>query len=222
MIFHSIFAFTLYFKVLFMEDQHYIEQLKDIRNLMDRSSRFLSLSGLSGVLAGIYAILGAAGVWVIIQNRKQRYVTLESAEFKIIIGIAAAVLVLSVLTGIWLSAGKAKKRKEKLWNTASKRLIINFSLPLATGGVFGVMLLKQQHYGLVSPVTLIFYGLALINSSKYTFDTLRSLGLSFVVLGLINTGFPGYGLQFWTIGFGFFHILYGTVMYIKFDRKQAA
>jgi len=205
-----------------MEDQHYIEQLKDIRNLMDRSSRFLSLSGLSGVLAGIYAILGAAGVWVIIQNRKQRYVTLESAEFKIIIGIAAAVLVLSVLTGIWLSAGKAKKRKEKLWNTASKRLIINFSLPLATGGVFGVMLLKQQHYGLVSPVTLIFYGLALINSSKYTFDTLRSLGLSFVVLGLINTGFPGYGLQFWTIGFGFFHILYGTVMYIKFDRKQAA
>lgn len=205
-----------------MEDQHYIEQLKDIRNLMDRSSRFLSLSGLSGVLAGIYAILGAAGVWVVIQNRKHRYVTLESTEFKIIIGIAAAVLVLSVLTGIWLSAGKAKKRKEKLWNTASKRLIINFSLPLATGGVFGVMLLKQQHYGLVSPVTLIFYGLALINSSKYTFDTLRSLGLSFVVLGLINTGFPGYGLQFWTIGFGFFHILYGTVMYIKFDRKQAA
>lgn len=205
-----------------MEDQHYIEQLKDIRNLMDRSSRFLSLSGLSGVLAGIYAILGAAGVWVVIQNRKQRYVTLESTEFKIIIGIAAAVLVLSVLTGIWLSAGKAKKRKEKLWNTASKRLIINFSLPLATGGVFGVMLLKQQHYGLVSPVTLIFYGLALINSSKYTFDTLRSLGLSFVVLGLINTGFPGYGLQFWTIGFGFFHILYGTIMYIKFDRKQAA
>lgn len=205
-----------------MEDQHYIEQLKDIRNLMDRSSRFLSLSGLSGVLAGIYAILGAAGVWFVIQNRTQRYVTLESTEFKIIIGIAAAVLILSVITGIWLSAGKAKKRKEKLWNTASKRLIINFSLPLATGGVFGVMLLKQQHYGLVSPVTLIFYGLALINSSKYTFDTLRSLGLSFVVLGLINTGFPGYGLQFWTIGFGFFHILYGTVMYIKFDRKQAA
>jgi hypothetical protein len=205
-----------------MEDQHYIEQLKDIRNLMDRSSRFLSLSGLSGVLAGIYAILGAAGVWIVIQNRKHTYVTLESTEFKIIIGIAAAVLVLSVLTGIWLSAGKAKKRKEKLWNTASKRLIINFSLPLATGGVFGVMLLKQQHYGLISPVTLIFYGLALINSSKYTFDTLRSLGLSFVVLGLINTGFPGYGLQFWTIGFGFFHILYGTVMYIKFDRKQAA
>jgi len=221
-----------------MEDKQYIEQLKDIRNLMDRSSRFVSLSGLSGVMAGIYAILGALTVKYIIHSfytadwvRKtyevsgthfKRYIILESTEFLQIVIVACTVVVLSVATAIILSWRKARKRNEKAWNATSKRMLINFSIPLITGGIFGIMLLKQGHYGLISPVTLIFYGLSLLNGSKYTLETLRSLGISFIVLGLINTMLPGYGLQFWTIGFGFFHIIYGTYMYIKFDRKQTA
>jgi len=208
------------FQSSFMEDKNYIEQLSDIRNLMDRSSRFLSLSGLSGVMAGIYAILGASGSFYIINHRSERYVTLESREFLYIVLIAFLVIFLSIVTGIILSVRKARKRQEKVWNSSSKRMLINLFIPLATGGVFGIMLLKQQHYGLIAPVTLIFYGLGLVNASKYTFETLRSLGILFIVLGLINTGLPGYGLQFWTIGFGFFHIVYGTLMYLKFDRKQ--
>jgi hypothetical protein len=204
-----------------MEDQRYIDQLKDIRNIMDRSSRFLSLSGLSGVMAGVYALCGAIAAHYIIQHRSYLYVTIESSEFRQIVAIAFAVIVLSLSTGVILSAKKAKKRKEKIWNSSSKRMLINLFIPLTTGGVFGILLLREQHYGLIAPVTLIFYGLGLVNASKYTFETLRSLGITFVVLGLINTGFPGYGLYFWAFGFGVLHILYGTIMYLKFDRKQA-
>lgn len=204
-----------------MEDQRYIDQLKDIRNIMDRSSRFLSLSGLSGVMAGVYALCGAIAAHYIIQHRSYLYVTLESKEFRQIVAIAFAVIVLSLSTGVILSAKKAKKRNEKIWNNSSKRMLINLFIPLTTGGVFGILLLREQHYGLIAPVTLIFYGLALVNASKYTFETLRSLGITFIVLGLINTGFPGYGLYFWAFGFGILHILYGTIMYLKFDRKQA-
>ncbi len=203
-----------------MEDQRYIDQLKDIRNIMDRSSRFLSLSGLSGVMAGVYALCGAIAAHYIIQHRSYLYVTIESSEFRQIVAIAFAVIVLSLSTGVILSAKKAKKRKEKIWNSSSKRMLINLFIPLTTGGVFGILLLREQHYGLIAPVTLIFYGLGLVNASKYTFETLRSLGITFVVLGLINTGFPGYGLYFWAFGFGVLHILYGTIMYLKFDRKQ--
>lgn len=204
-----------------MEDQRYIDQLKDIRNIMDRSSRFLSLSGLSGVLAGVYAICGAIAAHFIIQHRSYLYVTLESKEFRQIVAIAFAVILLSLSTGIILSARKAKKRGEKIWNKSSQRMLINLFIPLTTGGIFGILLLKEEHYGLIAPVTLIFYGLALVNASKYTFETLRSLGIAFVILGLVNTGFPGYGLYFWALGFGVLHILYGTIMYLKFDRKQA-
>jgi hypothetical protein len=205
-----------------MEDKQYIEQLNDIRTIMDRSSRFLSLSGLSGVLAGVYAILGALAAKYVIDHRTSRWITLESREFRYIVLIAGSVILLSVVSAIVLSMQKARKRNEKAWNATSRRMLINFTIPLATGGIFGILLLKQEHYGLISPVTLIFYGLALVNTSKYTLETLRSLGILFIALGLFNTGFPGYGLYFWTIGFGCFHILYGTVMYIKFDRKQPA
>lgn len=221
-----------------MKDQHYIEQLKDIRNIMDRSSRFLSLSGLSGVLAGIYAILGAVAVQTIISHNYSYALTLlrdqvrglniedwnalENKSILQIAGVAAAVLVLSVVTAVLLSARNARKRNEKLWNSSSRRMLINFCIPLFAGGIFGILLLRDGHFGLISPVMLLFYGLALVNASKYTFETLRSLGIAFVVLGLINTALPEYGLYFWTAGFGLLHILYGTIMYFKFDRKTAA
>ncbi len=203
-----------------MKDQQYIDQLKDIRTIMDRSSRFISLSGLSGVLAGIYAILGAFLAHYIIHYRNHPYITPESAEFKQLIAIAAAVMVLSISTAAILSARKAKKSGEKAWNKSSRRLLINLFIPLTTGGIFGILLMREELYGLIAPVTLIFYGLSLVNASRYTLETLRSLGILFIILGLINTAFPAYSLFFWTLGFGLLHILYGTIMYLKFDRKQ--
>jgi predicted lysophospholipase L1 biosynthesis ABC-type transport system permease subunit len=203
-----------------MSDKEYIEQLRDIKNIMDKSTKFLSLSGLSGILAGVYALAGACVVQFLINRDTYPYVTLYSNTFKAIVAIAAGVLVLSVITALVLSKLKAQKRNEKVWGSASKRLLLNFSIPLLTGAVFGISLLKNGHYGLIAPVTLIFYGLALLQASKYTLETVRSLGVLFIVLGLINCWYVGYGLYFWAMGFGIFHIVYGSVMYFKFDRKS--
>ncbi len=203
-----------------MSDKEYIEQLRDIKNIMDKSTKFLSLSGLSGILAGVYALVGACAVQLIINRDAYPYVTLYSNTFKAIIAIAGGVLILSVITAFVLSKLKAKKRNEKVWGSASKRLLLNFSIPLITGAVFGISLLKNGHYGLIAPVTLIFYGLALLQASKYTLETIRSLGVLFIILGLINCWYVGYGLYFWAMGFGVFHIVYGSVMYFKFDRKN--
>lgn len=205
-----------------MKNQHYIDQLKDIREMMDRSSRFLSLSGLSGVLAGVYALIGSAWAFFLLRGDAYKRVKIDSSVFYTLIGIAAGVLFLSIVTAIILSQRKASKLGESIWNKSSRRLLINFAIPLVTGGIFGILLLRHQHYGLIAAVTLIFYGLALINASKYTYETLRSLGLAFIVLGLFSEVFPGYGLYFWAAGFGFLHILYGIFMYLKFDRKQPA
>jgi len=201
-----------------MEDRNYIDQITQIRTMMDRSSRFLSLSGLSGILAGVYAVIGAFGARYIVEHRTRRFITLESVEFKRIVAIAIGVMLLSILSAMLLSRRKARKRNETVWNATSRRMLINMCIPLLAGGIFAITILRQGHYGLICPITLIFYGLALINGSKYTLETIRSLGILFVALGLINAMLPGYGLEFWTIGFGGFHILYGTIMYFKFDR----
>jgi len=205
-----------------MEEKNYLRDIHEIKDLMNRSSQFISLSGLSGILAGIYALAGAYVTKNLLDIRHdvlgEEYVILESATFKWILFTALVVLALSVGTAFVLTYQKAKKQGEKVWNSTSKRLAINFLIPLFTGGIFAVLLLKNGTYGLIAPVTLIFYGLACVNASKYTLRDVRYLGITLVILGLIATEFSGYGLEFWALGFGVCHIIYGCIMYYKYDR----
>ena len=207
-----------------MEEKDYLKDIQDIKSMMAQSSRFISLSGLSGVLAGIYSLIGAWFAYRTIyfdtstSGNYKNLIISEDAIYKLVF-IAGAVLLLSLFTGVFLSQRKAIKQKESIWNQTSKRLVINFSIPLATGGVFILYLIEKDILGLVAPLTLIFYGLACVNASKYTIGDVRYLGLIQIVLGLLSLWFLGYGLLFWTLGFGVGHILYGSIMYFKYDRN---
>jgi hypothetical protein len=219
-----LFIYFVLQSTLKMENEKYLNDISEIKNMMNQSSRFISLSGLSGVLAGIYSLVGAWFAYKTIYfdtstlgNYKNLLIA-ESAVIKLFI-IAATVLILSIITAVILSAKKASKSAEKIWNTTSKRLVINFAIPLATGGFFILFLIEKEILSLVAPLTLIFYGLACVNASKYTLGDVRFLGLTMIFLGLLSTWFLGYGLLFWALGFGVCHILYGSVMYFKYDRN---
>jgi hypothetical protein len=206
-----------------METKDYLKDITEIKNMMDRSSRFISLSGLSGVLAGIYCLIGAVMAYNTIYtdstslgNYTTVLVTPEMVTRLFL--IAFTVIVLSLVTGIGLSMRKAKKSNETLWNSSSRRLVINFAIPLMTGGFFIVFLIEKEILVLVAPLTLLFYGLACVNASKYTLGDVRYLGITLILLGLLSTWFLGYGLLFWALGFGVCHILYGGIMYFKYDR----
>jgi MFS family permease len=202
-----------------MEKKKYLDDLAEIKKIMGKSTQFMSLSGLSGVLAGIYALIGAFIAQQLIENHYSRFIIIESWTFKMIILIALSVFVLSILTALLFSYFKTKKSSDKLWNPVSKRLLINFLIPLLTGGIFSVLLINQGVYGLIGPVTLIFYGLACVNASKYTIRDIRYLGVTEIIVGLIATAYPGNSLYFWAFGFGVLHIIYGAIMYFKYDKK---
>jgi len=211
-----------------MDSNKYLDDISEIKNIMSRSSRFISLSGLSGVMAGIYALIGAGLAYT-------RLKTVSSANYegfsgrssslwgtdivKDLIVIALAVVILAAFTGFVMTYKKSKKSGEKIWNTSSKRLVFNFLIPLFSGGIFCLVLLQYGAVGLVAPATLIFYGLACVNASKYTLGDVRYMGIAFIILGLISTQFIGYGLYFWALGFGVCHILYGALMHFKYDRR---
>jgi len=205
-----------------MEDK-YLQDISDIKNMMNKSSQFISLSGLGGIMAGVYALIGAYIGHELIENNKSYdnnyIITLESPIFKSLLLIAFTVLILSIGTAFILTISKAKREGETVWNSASKRLLINFLIPLITGGIFGLLLLRNGSYGLIAPVTLIFYGLACVNASKYTLRDVRYLGITIIILGLLATEFSGYALEFWALGFGVCHIIYGSMMYFKYDRN---
>ncbi|SFU64384.1 hypothetical protein SAMN05216480_11135 [Pustulibacterium marinum] len=209
-----------------METKNYLNDITEIKNMMNRSSRFISLSGLSGILAGIYALVGAAAAHFMLQdffssyNRATVGDTTDFIELELhLILVAMTVLVLAVVTGIVLTYSKAKKHNAKMWDVSSKRLLVNFLFPLLTGGAFCLILIQRGIVSLIAPAMLIFYGLACINASKFTFGDIKYLGVINVILGLISSQFIGYGLYFWAFGFGVMHIVYGSIMHFKYDRK---
>ncbi len=203
-----------------MDKQKYIDDLKDIKQMMNRSSKFISLSGMSGIVSGIFAIIGAYLAYETIYT-DQNYLSYRQAilnyenKFTLLL-IACSTLILAIASVVFLTTRKARKNKQKLWNSQSKHLLINLFIPLATGGMLCLILLSKGYVGILAPLTLIFYGLALVNASKYTLDEIRSLGLAEIALGLIAVYFIGYGLIFWVIGFGILHIIYGVIMHIKY------
>lgn len=201
-----------------MESKKYLDDLSSIKDLMSRSSRFISLSGLSGIMAGLYALAGATITYVFLLPKNGEVLTLHSWNFKIILGILIAVAALSVITAFLLTSKKAKKNKENIWDATTKRLLVSFLVPLVAGGIYILIKLSSQHYGLTGSLMLIFYGLALINASKYTISNIQYLGYAELILGLICAALPGYGFWFWILGFGVFHIIYGSLIYFKEEK----
>jgi general stress protein CsbA len=205
------------------EQKEHLQALSDIRSMMERSSRCISLSGLSGVFAGIFALIGAYAAYLKMQLFTIGLYSRSSVNISEVVTYlfwdAAIVLVASLSVGTLLTIRKSKRKGIKVWDSTAKRLLINLLIPLITGGIFCLILILKEDIGLVAPATLIFYGLALINASKYTFNDIRYLGLCEIVLGLAGSICIGYGLLFWAIGFGVMHIIYGTLMYFKYERK---
>ena len=204
------------------EIPEYEKDLASIRTIMERSSKFISLSGLSGVLAGIYALCGAVAAYFLIHYpisplQYRVYSVNEPGVLLKLILLAALVFAASLITGLWLSNKKAQKHGQKLWSPTTRTILFNISIPLVSGGLFILILLQTGHFGLAAPASLIFYGLALIQGSLNTFDEIRYLGFSEIILGLISAILPGYGLVFWALGFGVLHIVYGAIMYKKYD-----
>ncbi len=210
-------------------NQHHLDALQDIRNLMERSSRFISLSGLSGVAAGASALLGAAGAYLYLgalpfSGGNAYYELAQKADtwgmdFQAFFLLdALLVFMLACFSAIYFTTRRAKKQGQQIWGPLTRRLLLSLAIPLISGGIFVVALYQYGILALIAPSTLIFYGLALINSSKYTIGDIHYLGISELFLGLIGLFRPGFGLELWTLGFGVLHILYGILMYRKYER----
>lgn len=225
------FQLTLNYKVLlisnFMDQkQEQLEALKGIRTLMERSSLFLSLSGLSGVIIGLIAIAGITIVYISYGIQSLNAVndmlmldTEKRESFYVFLFIVLLlVLVFSLVVGIIFAIRNARKQHLPIWDSSAKRLSINLFIPLIAGGMFCFILFYHGNLNLILPSTLIFYGLALINASKYTITDIRYLGILEVIVGLLASFFIEQALLLWTLGFGILHIVYGTTIYFKYER----
>ena len=203
-----------------------LQDVKDIRLLMERSSRFISLSGLSGVAAGVFALIGAAIARYVIFNdyyldyNERGYFAgndFKSLKLQLIV-LAVGVFAAAFFSAFYFTWKKSNKQGLSLWNPVSRRLFWNMAIPLVAGALFILGMLQHIEWRFVAPACLVFYGLALVNASKYTLTDIRYLGYCEIIVGLINMQWIGHGLYFWSFGFGVLHIVYGIVMWWKYER----
>jgi len=205
------------------EKLDYIKDIAEMRSMMERSSKFLSLSGWAGIMAGIYALLGAFIAYRFFNFNKpdEGYSapgTNNIQSLQPIILLALAVLFLAGATAVFFSAKNAQKSGEKLWNATSRRLLINTSVPMVAGAILIIILVLKGFFVFAAPLSLVFYGLALYNGSKFTYNEIRILGLVQICLGLLCTCFIEWSLLFWALGFGLVHIVYGIYMQYRYQK----
>lgn len=189
---------------------------------MEQNTKFLSLSGLSGISAGLVALLGAAAAWWKLGQSTDYLTPLKRQDYPELLAFLAldAVLVLVVALGLaaFFSVRMGRRNGIPIWNRTAQHVLLNLAVPLAAGGLFCLAMVLHGSAIWVAATMLLFYGLALLNASKYTQPEIRYLGYSEIGLGLLCAVWTGHGLIFWALGFGVLHIVYGAVMYYKYER----
>ena len=190
----------------------YSEDIKTIKRIMEESSRFLSLSGLSGIFAGILAFLGGFAVHFL--RLRTQDISLLKYE---VVAVALIVLILALAGSFYFSIRKARSKGQKIWTPVSRRLLLNLFIPLISGGFFILILYFENHWKLIVPAMLIFYGLSLVSAGKFTYSEVFYLGLAELITGFLAAIFQESFILFWVLGFGFLHIVYGLIMYRKYQ-----
>lgn len=208
-------------------EQQSLEDLQHIKRMMERSSRFISLSGFSGISAGLCALIGAwfahakIACWVKGDCTIDGLIDRGGIQLlNDLMWIATLTFVAAFISAFFFTYLRSKKNNIPMWGTTTIRLFWNTTIPLAVGAIFLIKLMQLNAFEMVAPGCLIFYGLALVNASKYTLGEIRYLGYGQIALGIMNLWNVGYGLYFWAMGFGVLHIVYGILMWYKYERDN--
>ena len=189
------------------QEKEHLQAIQDIKTMMERSTKFSSISGKAGIVVGMLAVIVFAGI-------KWFDVTTVASLFVVMVGT----LMLALSIGLYLSIAKAKKEGTAIFDTTAKRFLVQFFIPLFVGGILCLIFACQNQIGYIPAMMLIFYGFALVHASKFSLDTIKSLGYLEIIAGLIAAAFAQYGMWCWVIGFGVLHIIYGFIIYTKYEK----
>ncbi len=200
-----------------MKERDYLEDLAEIRMMMQRSSKFLSLSGWAGIMAGIYALLGAYMAYMLF-NFRPSDILYEAPDTGKLILLGSIILIVSIGTAMLLSRQRAQKKGESAWNSTSRRMLIAMAVPLLTGGLIILVLLSYELAAFLIPVSLVSYGMALFNAGHFTFREVQMLGICQSALGILALIFIPYSVLIWAVGFGLMNMVYGIYIHLKYER----
>ena len=212
-----------------MENKEALNTLHEIKELMEKSSRFQSINGWSIIIIGLLASVVSAGACTLLLPHEGLSWMPEgwnglliNSPYRTLIASACAValLVVSFAVVCFGSYRLMKRQGDFVFGKTIRRPLFHFSVPMVVGGLLCVAMLLQGHYGLTSTFMLVFYGLALLNASHYTSRSIALLGYCELVLGVVDCFVVSHAILFWFLGFGLLHIVFGIYFIVNGRGKE--
>ncbi|HEY4539305.1 MAG TPA: hypothetical protein VIG94_04750 [Faecalibacter sp.] len=204
-----------------MNEINPFEQLEEIKSMMQKTTKFSSINGWSGIWVGIIGLVASYLVYSIILESSFQWHGLapdESRDAKLAFMLIIT-LIVACSGGVYFIAKKSKRNGESFINSVTKRILIRFLTILGIGGLVCGLLYYHLSFVYVAPSTLLFYGLALLYIERDTIKELKYLAFVEIILGLLAFYFIYNGLLFWTIGFGIVHLFFGVFLVNKYKDK---
>ena len=202
-----------------MENKDALNTLHEIKELMEKSSRFQAISGWSILIVGLLASVVSAGAWLLLLPHEGMSMggMLINSPYRTLIAssVALALLVVSFAVVCFGSYRMMKRQGGFEFGRTIRRPLFHFAVPMVVGGLLCLAMLMQGHYGLTSTFMLVFYGLALLNASHYTSRSIALLGYCELVLGVVDCFVVSHAILFWFLGFGLLHIVFGIYFILK-------
>ena len=183
--------------------EHAMDNLRYIRQTLERAGSFTAVPGKGGVLMGLVA-LGAARV-----AARQAAVATWIAVW-----MAAAAVALTI--GIAGAALKSRRFQMPLFSGPGRKFIAGFSPAIAAGAVLTLVLYRAGVSGFLPGVWLLLYGTAVLSGGWNSVRAVPLMGACFMVVGTMALLVPGYNDQLLAAGFGGLHLVFGTLIAVKY------
>ncbi|HWY27022.1 MAG TPA: hypothetical protein VNY97_03755 [Candidatus Angelobacter sp.] len=181
-------------------DDHARDNLRFIRETMERAGSFTAVPGWGGIAMGITA-LGSAAI-AFRQSRPEAWLLIWVAEAIVAIGIA-----------VWTTISKARESGVPVFAGPGRRFAYSFAPPIFVGALLTVLLARIGFTGAIPGVWLLLYGTGVVTGGAFSIRLVPLMGLCFMVLGAVALFCPwSWGNAFLAAGFGGFHIIFGAVI----------
>jgi hypothetical protein len=176
------------------------ENLRFIRETMERAGSFTAVPGWGGVAMGITA-LGAAAI-ASFQDTSPAWLFTWMIEATLAIAIAS-----------WATITKARRSGTSLFSGPGRRFVYSFAPPVLVGALLTIVLLRQGLVSTIAGMWLLLYGTAVVTGGAFSIRIVHLMGLCFMVLGAVALFSPSsWSNILLAVGFGGFHIVFGGVI----------
>lgn len=202
-----------------MDHEKASEELKVIRQLMERPIRYSTMSGLSGIWAGCAALAGVFADSYFSFRCNQGAV----AAFCVNALIWGGVFAMAFAGTIVLTRLREVKQGMPAWSAIKKRILLTIGPPFVAGAGLTFAIACPWSLGrgaaqweLIPAIWMLFYGVTLWQLGLFSTVEIRTLGWAFIVAGLLSAALLR-NSPYLTMGatFGGFHVLYGVVVVLR-------